>query len=179
MNDKWDVRFLELCRHVAQWSKDPSTKCGAVVVDDLRRVVSMGYNGFARGTSDTIDLYNDRDYKYDNVIHCEENAILQANEPLHGYSMYLTGAGCSRCTARVIQAGITTVIIPCREEDAFAYRSDWDASFERSAKQLATAKVGLHVMENTGYDARELMGPQHPYWEGEGHVYFQRFHGDS
>jgi deoxycytidylate deaminase len=26
---KWDNRFLELARHVAQWSKDPSTRTGA------------------------------------------------------------------------------------------------------------------------------------------------------
>jgi len=25
---KWDARYIELARHVAQWSKDPSTKAG-------------------------------------------------------------------------------------------------------------------------------------------------------
>ena len=179
MNDKWDVRFLELARHVAQWSKDPSSKCGAVVVDELRRVVSIGFNGFARGTDDSPELYNDRDYKLENVIHCEENAIISAGEPLHGMSMYLTGAGCSRCTARVIQAGIDTVIIPCKEEDAFMYRPNgdlgWEKSFEMAAKQLQDAKVALHMLEPTGFDARNLMGPLHPYWNMQSHEYFQQF----
>lgn len=163
MNGKWDTRFIELSRHVAQWSKDPSSKCGAVIVDENHRVVSIGFNGFARHTDDSPEAYADREYKYENVIHCEENAIIQATEPLHGYSMYLTGAGCSRCTARVIQAGIERVIIPCKEEDAFAYRDDWDMSFEMAQRQLKGAGVMLTVMEPTGFDATELMGPEHPY----------------
>jgi hypothetical protein len=36
----------------AQRSKDPSTQVGACVVDALRRVVSVGYNGFPSGCSD-------------------------------------------------------------------------------------------------------------------------------
>jgi deoxycytidylate deaminase len=44
LNPKWDRRFLELARHVAAWSKDPSTQVGAVVAEG-KRVVSLGYNG--------------------------------------------------------------------------------------------------------------------------------------
>ena len=174
MNDNWDVRWLNTARYFAMWSKDPSTRCGAVIVDE-RRLVSQGYNGFAAGTDDSPERYADRDYKLENVIHCEENAIIQATEPLHDYSMYLTGAGCSRCTARVIQTGISTVVIPCREEDAFAYRADWNKSFEMASAQLETAKVSLHILGETGFDARDLMGPLHPYWDGRSHEYFQRF----
>lgn len=163
MNDKWDVRFLELARHVAQWSKDPSTKCGAVVVDDTRRVVSMGFNGFARGTDDSPEKYADRDYKLENVIHCEENAILQAGEDLAGYSIYSSAMPCSRCAACIIQCGIQTVVVPHREEDAFSYRDHWNDSFDRAAQQFVDARVSLHVMEPTGYNPGELMGPEHPH----------------
>lgn len=48
----WPQRFLELAQLVASWSKDPSTQVGAVIVDANRRVVSLGYNGPPRGTSD-------------------------------------------------------------------------------------------------------------------------------
>lgn len=164
MNKKWDVRFVELARHIAQWSKDPSTKCGAVITNG-KFVVSVGFNGFAQFTDDDPELYLDRDYKYENVIHCEENAIISAKRDLHGCSIYLTGAGCSRCTARVIQAGIRRVIIPCKEEDAFAYRSDWNQSFERARDQLNAAGVKLTVLDSTGYDVTLLIGPQHPYYD--------------
>lgn len=162
MSDKWDVRFIELARHIAQWSKDPSTKCGAVITEG-KFLVSVGFNGFAQFTDDAPEKYENRDYKYENVIHCEENAIISAKRSLAGCFIYLTGAGCSRCTARVIQAGIRRVIIPCKEEDAFGYRSDWNQSFERARTQLNDADVGLTIIGPTGYDVTLLMGPQHPY----------------
>jgi Deoxycytidylate deaminase len=31
--DKWDARFLDLAVYIADWSKDPSTKVGAVWCD--------------------------------------------------------------------------------------------------------------------------------------------------
>jgi dCMP deaminase len=165
MNDKWDVRFLDLARFIAQWSKDPSTKCGAVVVDG-RRVVSVGFNGFARGVDDSPEHYANREFKLEQVIHCEENAILQAVEPLHGYSIYLTGMSCGRCAARVIQAGIVNVMVPVWEEDAFFYRGEdsrWGESFKRSTQQFQDSGVQVRIMPPTEYDASLLMGPEHPY----------------
>ena len=44
--EEWDYRFLDMASLISTWSKDPSTKVGAVVVDDDRRIVSLGYNGF-------------------------------------------------------------------------------------------------------------------------------------
>jgi len=32
--DKWHKRFIELAKTIAQYSKDPRTKVGAVIVDD-------------------------------------------------------------------------------------------------------------------------------------------------
>lgn len=32
-NEKWNRRFVELAKNVSTWSKDPSTKVGAVIVD--------------------------------------------------------------------------------------------------------------------------------------------------
>ena len=31
--NKWSHRFLDMAALVASWSKDPSTKCGAVITD--------------------------------------------------------------------------------------------------------------------------------------------------
>jgi dCMP deaminase len=105
--DKWDIRFLELADKVASWSKDPSTKTGAVIVDQERRVVSLGYNGFARGMLDTPALYADRETKYSRVVHCEMNAVMVAARPVDGCTLYTTpGPSCDRCAVHMIQAGI-------------------------------------------------------------------------
>jgi deoxycytidylate deaminase len=48
----WDARFMALAEHVAGWSKDPSTKVGAVIVSPDRRQLTTGYNGFPQGIAD-------------------------------------------------------------------------------------------------------------------------------
>ena len=44
--DKWDARFLDLAVYVADWSKDPSTKVGAVLVRPDRTIAALGFNRF-------------------------------------------------------------------------------------------------------------------------------------
>ena len=51
LSNKWDIRFLEMAKLVASWSKDPSTQVGAVAVRN-RTVIAQGYNGFPRGCDD-------------------------------------------------------------------------------------------------------------------------------
>ena len=45
----WDEYFLSMAQLVSTKSKDPSTKCGAIVVSVNNAVLSTGFNGFARG----------------------------------------------------------------------------------------------------------------------------------
>lgn len=63
LDDKWDRRFLELATLVASWSKDPSTKTGAVIIGPDRSVISTGFNGFPREMPDDPKLYEDREKK--------------------------------------------------------------------------------------------------------------------
>jgi len=112
----WDLRFLELAKLVAGWSKDPSTQCGAVVTRD-NRVLGMGYNGFAPRTPDRPEFLHDRAEKYPRVIHAEVNAIFDAFQKgadLRGATLYTYPPGlapsCDRCTAHVIASGIARVV---------------------------------------------------------------------
>ena len=36
--EEWEYRFLDMASLISTWSKDPSTKVGAVVVDEDRRI---------------------------------------------------------------------------------------------------------------------------------------------
>ena len=106
----WDERFLQLAQHIAQRSKDPSTKVGAVIVRPNRTIASVGYNGFPRGVNDDERL-NDRPYKYAMTVHAEANAILSANERLDGCTLYVTPLSpCSSCASILIQSGIKRVV---------------------------------------------------------------------
>ena len=123
----WNERFLALAHHIAQWSKDPSTKVGAVIVRPNRTIASVGYNGFPRGVNDSDERYNDRPTKYAMTVHAEANAILSADQRLDGCTLYVTPLHpCSSCAALIIQSGITRVVAqmphnPDHWKDSFAH----------------------------------------------------------
>jgi dCMP deaminase len=138
---KWDKRFLELAKFIAQWSKDPSTKTGAVIVSPDRRIISCGYNGFAQGVDDDKDRYNNRELKYKMIVHCERNALLFANRPLKGCTLYTWPfASCSVCAAMVIQSGITRCVAPPLPSEL---EVRWGADLELTRIMFIEAKVKL------------------------------------
>ena len=108
MTNKWDARLLNLARHKAEWSKDPSTKVGAVIADG-NRDISHGYNGPPRNIPDEE---TDRATKLRRTIHAEVNAILFAQRDVSGMAMYVTHHPCGPCAALIAQAGIARVVIP-------------------------------------------------------------------
>lgn len=109
---KWDARFLDLARSVSKWSKDPNTKVGAVIADEDNRIISLGFNGFPRGVSDSLERLEDKTVKNKMVLHAEHNAISFANMYLSGASIYVYELlPCPMCTANIIQHDISHVII--------------------------------------------------------------------
>jgi dCMP deaminase len=109
----WDKRFVELAILVAGWSKDTSTRIGAVIVGADRAVRSLGYNGFPRGVDDSIQARYERPLKYLWTVHAEENAILNAvrnGVSLDGCIIYLNGFPCTPCARAIVQCGIRTLV---------------------------------------------------------------------
>ena len=139
---KWDKRFIELARHISQWSKDPSTKVGCVVVGEDRQIMSTGFNGFPRGIEDDERL-SDRSKKYPLICHAEENAIMQAARvgvSLKGCTVFVTWSPCSRCTRSMIQAGITKIVFPDDQD----IPERWQEDFEIAKAMMAEAGVQVH-----------------------------------
>lgn len=141
---KWDGRMLALAREVAKWSKDGSTQVGAVIADDQRRIVSIGFNGFARGVDDSPGRYADRETKLRLVVHAELNAILFAARPLAGCTLYTVPfMPCSRCAAVVIQAGISRVVAP---ETPPGLAARWEEELRLARVQFEEAGVRLVIV---------------------------------
>tara|TARA_R110000868_G_scaffold315517_3_gene576400 strand:+ start:1498 stop:1932 length:435 start_codon:yes stop_codon:yes gene_type:complete len=106
----WDNNFLDMAELVSKWSKDPSTKVGAVIVDDNNRVISVGYNGFPQNIEDN-DRLLERETKYNIVVHAEANALLFASRTVKGCTLYTYPfQPCSRCASLIIQSGIKRVV---------------------------------------------------------------------
>lgn len=142
---KWDKRFIEMATLVASWSKDTNTKVGAVVVDKDRIVLSMGYNGFARGVDDEIASRFDKPIKYLFTEHAERNAIFHAARhgvSLKGCSLYATMFPCADCTRAMIQAGITELVAPTPDVE----HPTWGQSFKVSIAMLEEAKVNIKLI---------------------------------
>lgn len=139
--DKWDYRFLELARFIAQWSKDPSTKTGAVIVAPNRSVVSTGYNGFPQNMPDKPEWYADRAEKYSRIVHCEMNAAMWAQVSLQGCTLYTYPlASCDRCMVHMLQKGITRFVAP---QLAVDMHERWHASLERTRSYARDSGVEL------------------------------------
>ena len=129
---------------VALRSRDPSTKCGAVIVRPDKSVCSEGYNGFPRNMEDREEWYTDRSEKYDRVIHAEMNALKQAAENVAGYAMFMTGPPCLECAKHIAAWGIIEVVWTDSSERAFPDR--WKPSLERAKTILKDCGVKITVI---------------------------------
>lgn len=112
---KWNLRFLKLAKFISKFSKDPSTKVGAVIVDKNNRVLGFGYNGLPRKVKDKKKRYKNRKLKYSMIVHAEDNALMNATASVEGAKIYvyptlMKPACCNKCTQRIIQEGISEVI---------------------------------------------------------------------
>ncbi len=103
---EWDEYFMKLADTAAMKSKDPSSKNGCVIVDENRRVVSLGYNGLIQGADESKMTLSERPMKYFFSIHSEMNALLFARRDLKGCTIYNRMATCENCLKYCLQAGI-------------------------------------------------------------------------
>ena len=137
----WDDRFLEMAKLVASWSKDISTKVGAVITDSDNRIISVGYNGFPKGIKDDDRLKN-RDIKYSIILHAEENCYYFAKTNLEGCTMYTWPMfSCSRCCAIGIQCGIKRFVSPYSDNER------WKKSIELSISLCKEAGIKYNLVD--------------------------------
>lgn len=142
--ENWDRRFLALAQHFTQWSKDPSTKVGAVIVGpDSKRQICHGYNGFPEHEPDDHRLHI-REEKYRLVYHAERNAIQNALFNTRGSTIYVSHVPCADCAKRIAAAGIVRVVAP-KMTNEFTER--WKTSIEDASKILSDAQVILDQIE--------------------------------
>ena len=144
---KWDDRFMELALKISTWSKDPSSQIGAVAVNDERRILATGYNGFPKGIDDSKERLNNRDEKYPRIVHAEMNALmnaLYAGVSLKDATLYVYGLPvCPDCTKCVIQAGVRRVVMPHYDTAPGNWLKVWN---ERSKPMFKEAGIMVTVL---------------------------------
>lgn len=110
----WDEYFMGIALLSAKRSKDPSTQVGACIVNNQKKIVGLGYNGFPIGCNDDeLPWERTGDFletKYPYVCHAELNAILNSIKDLHDCSIYVALFPCNECAKAIIQSGIKEVV---------------------------------------------------------------------
>jgi dCMP deaminase len=136
---------LDYLRHAykvaAEFSHDPVTQNGAVLVDEAGRIVAAGANTFPRGVRVT-EHRTAKPLKYSFMEHAERNAIFEAASEgiqARGLVMYCAWAACADCGRAIIQAGVKELVTHAAEfhQD----RPDWNASIALAAEMFAEAGV--------------------------------------
>ena len=128
--------YKQACSIANNFSKDPSTKVGAIFLyPETLNILSVGYNGMPRGIDETILERWDRPLKYKLIEHAERNAIY--NSAMSGTSLkdsicVVSLFPCSNCARGIIQSGCRLVISLALEDsgdDRYnRWKDDWDVS---------------------------------------------------
>lgn len=143
---KWDQRFVTMAALVASFSKDPSTKCGAVIVRPDHSVAAIGYNGFPRDVPDVSTQLLDRSQKYPRTIHAEMNAILSTHESLKDCTIYTYPMlPCDRCASHIVQAGIKKIVTVVAPHDL---ENRWGANMKIAQEIFSSAGAEVRIFKN-------------------------------
>lgn len=148
ISTSWHKKYLLLAKHISSWSKDPSTKVGAVAIGGVGQILATGYNGFPRNIADHQERLNNRDQKYKYVVHAEMNCIYNATHngiSLKDSVLYVYGLPvCSECAKGVIQTGIKMVVMPEFKNTP----EKWLNSFEKTRMVFNESGVNLLIVQN-------------------------------
>ncbi len=115
---KWDRRYLKLCKEISTWSKDPSTQVGSVITDGIK-FVSLGFNGLPEKIPDLEQILHNREVKLKHILHAEINAIcFSSRTNLEGCTIYVYPfLPCCGCASQIIQKGISRVVsLVCQDK---------------------------------------------------------------
>lgn len=163
MDRKWDLRGLERAAQNATYSKDPSSKVGAVLMRPDKTFAGDGFNGFPAGLPDDPALYANRDYKIATVIHAEENAILNSRDhSLEGYTLYVSGLPpCCSCASKIIQKGIGRVVAHNRMVPA-----RWAQNMRWAVENMLKRGIEIELYSSGLLEFRRVEGPDDLWIEG-------------
>jgi dCMP deaminase len=148
---KWDRNYLKLAEHVSQWSKDPSSQVGAVIVKN-NHVIAVGYQA---EVTDSDERPINGKIKHDLVVHAEINALVVAGKSAEGAHIYVYGRPiCSACAGAIIQAGIVRVIAQDPPAVEGGVQSAVSKFISQSGADADAWTIKCHIARNMFSEAR-------------------------
>lgn len=105
----WNEYFMGIAIQVSTRSPDPKKKVGAVIVDDLNRIISTGYNALPSKVPEFNLDWEDRPFIRSVIIHAECNALLYCNSKFQNSRLYCTLSPCPECLKLIKACNITHI----------------------------------------------------------------------
>ena len=148
------VKYFRLAQTLAElFSKDPSTKVGAILLaPGSLQVLSLGYNGMPRRIDEAVAARWERPAKYRYVEHAERNALFNAcrhGTPVEGSVAVITLFPCCDCARALIQSGVAEVVAPAPDMADARWGADFAVAMEMFVES-GTALVLLSAAEASG-----------------------------
>ena len=101
--------FMLIAQAMSSRSPDPSTKVGAVIVDN-KAIIALGYNHIPSRIQYVTSQIENRDWKYPRTIHAEVDAILKLGKQfVTNAVMYCTHFPCDRCAIMIVESCIKEI----------------------------------------------------------------------
>lgn len=119
LRPEWDAYFMTIASLASHRSNCMKRRVGAVLVDARggNRILATGYNGTPRGLTNCnaggCPRCNTGIESVECIcLHAEENALLEAGRERvgHGAVLYCNTCPCLKCTVKIIQTGVSTVV---------------------------------------------------------------------
>lgn len=129
-------------------SPDPSTQNGAVLLSHDGRSIGYGCNDFPEGVNPDYWLSENKQDKYNRVVHAETAAILDAAKngiSTIGTTLVCPWAACSNCAKHIAAAGVTRLVRHKYSNSGVTTGSHW---FEDCAVgDEIMIEAGIHILE--------------------------------
>lgn len=139
-----DIKFLKLAKYAAlQWSLDPSTKTGAVLVNAHGQVEAVDCNRIHPSVDPSVIL-GDREKKLRHMIHCEKAASNTAGNRTRGCKLYTWPfMSCSLCAMHMSDLGIIANIAPYSENPR------WIAEFDMAVETYSGLGIEVKLINES------------------------------
>ncbi|KAF8913132.1 cytidine deaminase-like protein [Gymnopilus junonius] len=115
LRPSWDAYFMTLASLASRRSNCMKRRVGAILVRE-NRILATGYNGTPRGLLNCNEggcsHCNGTAQQECLCLHAEENALLEAGRERVGQDcvLYCNTCPCLKCTVKIIQTGVKTVV---------------------------------------------------------------------
>ncbi len=141
MNTSWRDFYLGMADYIGSRSKDPSSQVGAVIVDQDKRVISLGFNGPPSGVIDSPAI--SRETKLRRTVHAEANALLFAQRSVKEAILFCTHIPCSQCAALIVQSKLAEVMA---YTPTLAFAERWQADIAETQALFQEAGIILTLV---------------------------------